>query len=200
MDGQAPPEGKKKGFGGPKPGVKRRLGAMTDGQPKPRGKPGPKRKKMCVVLLLYYALPESLLTLFTRDGEDNGRPWTTPAAGGAGHKLGPKANQGAINAGLRALDRTGKPCRKWQKAGFSIKSFTGNAWSLSSWAAPRPPQQDGIHGAGEGAENVTPNSASDNQRTSSNVGSEASRDQAPDGQPDLVSSPPTAAPVVAASA
>jgi hypothetical protein len=52
---------------------------------------------------------------------------------GAGHKLGPKANQGAINAGLRALDRSGKPCRKWAKKTFSLKSFTGVVWDLPSW-------------------------------------------------------------------
>ena len=54
-------------------------------------------------------------------------------AAGVSHKLGPKANQGIINAGLRALDRTGKPCRKWDKTGFRIKSFTGRVWEISSW-------------------------------------------------------------------
>ena len=52
-------------------------------------------------------------------------------------KLGPKANQGAINAGLRALDRSGKPCRKWEKKGFQVKSFTGVFWSVSTWKTPR---------------------------------------------------------------
>jgi hypothetical protein len=52
-------------------------------------------------------------------------------------KLGPKANQGAINAGLRALDRTGKPCRKWEKRGFHIKSFTGVQWEVPTWRAPK---------------------------------------------------------------
>lgn len=53
-----------------------------------------------------------------------------------GHKLGPKANQGAINAGLRALDRSGKPCRKWDKGGFRLKSFTGIMWEVPRWTAP----------------------------------------------------------------
>lgn len=63
---------------------------------------------------------------------------TAPRAanGTAIHKLGPKANQGAINAGLRALDRSGKPCRKWQKGGFKMKSFTGIVWELPRWEAP----------------------------------------------------------------
>jgi hypothetical protein len=49
------------------------------------------------------------------------------------HRLGPKANQGAINAGLRALDRSGKPCRKWTKKAFTVKSFTGVVWEVPSW-------------------------------------------------------------------
>jgi hypothetical protein len=61
-------------------------------------------------------------------------PFPAPAAA---PKLGPKANMGAINAGLRALDRTGKPCRKWEKKGFQIRSFTGVAWDVPSWRAPK---------------------------------------------------------------
>lgn len=52
------------------------------------------------------------------------------------HKLGPKANQGAINAQLRALDRTGKPCKRWSKTGFQLKSFTGFQWTVPTWATP----------------------------------------------------------------
>ncbi len=63
--------------------------------------------------------------------DPNGR-----AGGGAYHKLGPKANQGAINAGLRALDRSGTPCRKWSKGGFRLKSFTGVLWEIPRWTAP----------------------------------------------------------------
>jgi hypothetical protein len=51
-------------------------------------------------------------------------------------KINPKANQGAINANLRALDRTGKPCRRWAKKGFEVKSFTGVQWASPSWTAP----------------------------------------------------------------
>ncbi|RKF84074.1 putative duf1711 domain-containing protein [Golovinomyces cichoracearum] len=51
-------------------------------------------------------------------------------------KLGPKANQGAINAGLRALDRSGTPCRKWSKESFKLKSFTGVCWEIPRWKAP----------------------------------------------------------------
>lgn len=57
---------------------------------------------------------------------------------GTGHRLGPKANTGAINAGLRALDRTGAPCRKWERKPLQLKSFTGVFWQLPSWRAPKP--------------------------------------------------------------
>jgi hypothetical protein len=40
---------------------------------------------------------------------------------------------GAINAQLRALDRSGKPCRKWTKQAIQLKSFTGFKYTLSGW-------------------------------------------------------------------
>ncbi|PNH65940.1 hypothetical protein VD0002_g3253 [Verticillium dahliae] len=106
--------------GSKKKGTKRSAGAANglgpDGLPKVRGKPGPKKK--------------ARLEDGTIDPNSTGR-------GGAGaHKLGPKANQGAINAGLRALDRSGKPCRKWSKGGFTMKSFTGVVWEIPRWTAP----------------------------------------------------------------
>ncbi|KAK1997870.1 DUF1711-domain-containing protein [Colletotrichum falcatum] len=101
-----------------KKGIKRGAGAVNglgpDGQPKVRGKPGPKKK--------------ARLEDGTIDPNARGGP--------GGHKLGPKANQGAINAGLRALDRSGKPCRKWAKGGFTLKSFTGIVWEVPRWVAP----------------------------------------------------------------
>ncbi|KAK1970429.1 DUF1711-domain-containing protein [Colletotrichum sublineola] len=101
-----------------KKGTKRGAGAVNglgpDGQPKVRGKPGPKKK--------------ARLEDGTIDPNARGGP--------GGHKLGPKANQGAINAGLRALDRSGKPCRKWAKGGFTLKSFTGIVWEVPRWVAP----------------------------------------------------------------
>lgn len=51
--------------------------------------------------------------------------------------MGPKAKDGIVNAGLRALDRTGKPTRKWHKNGFQVKSFTGHVWGLPTWVAPK---------------------------------------------------------------
>ncbi|GBF60590.1 INO80 complex subunit [Trichophyton mentagrophytes] len=69
------------------------------------------------------------------DGETPSRPPPPPH-----HRLGPKANQGAINACLRALDRSGKPCRKWERKSFQLKSFTGVIWQVPSWGAPPRPK------------------------------------------------------------
>ncbi|KAI1183451.1 INO80 complex, subunit Ies4 [Nemania serpens] len=106
-----------------KKGVKRSAAVANANDPtaKIRGKPGPKKKARL------------------EDGtiDPNGRP-----GGSAYHKLGPKANQGAINAGLRALDRSGAPCRKWTKGGFKLKSFTGVLWEIPRWTAPSKPKPE----------------------------------------------------------
>ncbi|KAL5606113.1 hypothetical protein BROUX41_006119 [Berkeleyomyces rouxiae] len=90
-----------------KKGVKR-AAPGANGEPRDRKKPGPKKKKL-------------------DDGETRSD---------RSHKLGPKANQGAINAGLRALDRSGKPCRKWVRGNFTLKSFTGVTWEITRWTTP----------------------------------------------------------------
>ncbi|KAI1500798.1 INO80 complex, subunit Ies4 [Biscogniauxia marginata] len=106
-----------------KKGVKRSAAAANGNDPsaKVRGKPGPKKKPR---------LDDGTI-------DPNGRP-----NGGSYHKLGPKANQGAINAGLRALDRSGAPCRKWSRGGFRVKSFTGVVWEVSRWTAPPKPKPE----------------------------------------------------------
>ncbi|KAE9963592.1 hypothetical protein BLS_009135 [Venturia inaequalis] len=112
----APPtNGSKRKGAAAKPNLKRTASQLEAGGPKPRGKPGPKKK--------------------ARIGE-NGEVLAGSVAPAA-PKLGPKANQGAINACLRALDRTGKPTRKWQKTGFKVRSFTGYAWAAGTYAAQR---------------------------------------------------------------
>lgn len=95
-------------------GVKRSTPMPSDGMPKPRGKPGPKKKPRL------------------EDGtiDHSAKPANT---GTANPKLGPKANTGFINANLRALDRTGTPCRRWARRGLHLKSFTGVAWEVPSW-------------------------------------------------------------------
>jgi hypothetical protein len=50
-------------------------------------------------------------------------------------RLGPKANTGAINAHLRALDRSGAPCRKWERQPLKLRSFTGVMWQLPAWGS-----------------------------------------------------------------
>ncbi|KAF3002429.1 hypothetical protein E8E13_003902 [Curvularia kusanoi] len=115
----APPGSKRKGPAS-KAGTKRSAAAIDGATtPKARGKPGPKKRKLGDMV-----------------NDPNSK---TPLAGGSTplSKLGPKANQGAINAGLRALDRTGKfKVRKWEKKGFKLRSFTGVVWDVPSWKAP----------------------------------------------------------------
>ncbi|KAF9691846.1 hypothetical protein EKO04_010123 [Ascochyta lentis] len=118
----APPAsapGSKRKTPAPKAGIKRSAAAIEGSStPKPRGKPGPKKRKL-------------------GDMVNDPNTKTPLAASTPMQKLGPKANQGAINAGLRALDRTGKfKCRKWEKRGFQLRSFTGVAWDVPSWKAP----------------------------------------------------------------
>jgi len=105
------------------------------------------------------------------------------------HKLGPKANQGAINEKLRALDRTPKPCRKWQKTGFKIKSFTGRTWEVPTWRT----KNARLFGAEAGSQKGTSNDLS-KDNSSSNVGS----DKSPAGEnPKVASSPVAIAPAPA---
>ncbi len=47
-----------------------------------------------------------------------------------------------MDAALRALDRSGKPCRRWVKGSLQLKSFTGVAWELPRWV--RPPRADEV--------------------------------------------------------
>ncbi|AEO55929.1 hypothetical protein MYCTH_79897 [Thermothelomyces thermophilus ATCC 42464] len=133
-----------------KKGVKRSAAAATNGngEAKVRGKPGPKKKQRL------------------EDGTIEGGRGSLAA-----HKLGPKANQGAINAGLRALDRSGKPCRKWSRGGFTIKTFTGVVWEIPRWTAPPKARPE------ESADSSTPASDSsnkENKEDNSQVKSEAS--------------------------
>ncbi|KAG5982734.1 hypothetical protein E4U55_001452 [Claviceps digitariae] len=129
---------------GRKKGAKRSAAAM-DGMPKVRGKPGPKKKPRL------------------EDGTiDHNAVARMQAA-----KLGPKANQGAINAGLRALDRSGKPCRKWERGGFKLKSFTGVTWEISRWTAPtrRAPDEDASE---SGAVSASASASADNSSSKEN--------------------------------
>ncbi|RYP56617.1 hypothetical protein DL771_011738 [Monosporascus sp. 5C6A] len=165
-----------------KKGVKRNAATANGSDPmaKIRGKPGPKKKPRL------------------EDGsiDPNGRQ-----NGGAYHKLGPKANQGAINAGLRALDRSGAPCRKWAKGGFRVKSFTGVIWEVPRWTAPpRPkPEASTEESAAASAESSNKeNNKEDGQMKSENSASQAEGER-PSMAPSVNASSPPPMPVAAAS-
>jgi hypothetical protein len=145
------------------------------------------------------SIDERVLTLHREDGtgdnpNGNGKgPSTTGTT--ATHKLGPKANQGAINAGLRALDRSGKPCRKWQKSSFKIKTFTGTVWEIPRWSAPPKVkingESDGSTSSGDSSKENKENSQIESDKSNSagdiEMGSTASIN------------PSSPAPVIAAS-
>ncbi|KAK3049318.1 hypothetical protein LTR09_009496 [Extremus antarcticus] len=123
--------------------------------PRERARPGPKKKPRLA------------------DGTiDRATGLPTTAAPIPAHKLGPKANTGAINAGLRALDRTGKPCRRWERKGIQLKSFTGMMWGMPSWKAPtRDSNFSGdVKSDTTGSSDLKPNGSSALQSEQSNSG------------------------------
>ncbi|KAI1609139.1 INO80 complex, subunit Ies4 [Exophiala viscosa] len=160
----------------PGAGSKRSLGQMIDTAdlPKPRGKPGPKKKARL------------------EDGAaDSTVKMSVPAFGPSGQKLGPKANQGAINAGLRNLDRSGKPCRKWIKKAFSVKSFTGVSWDLPSWRGNERPATLNGEDSSE-AKDITQQSSSDIKPNESDTAMDSNAGEQPD--PMLMSTPAASSP------
>lgn len=109
-----------------------------------------------------------------------------------GHRLGPKANQGAINAGLRALDRSGKPCRKWAKKPFTLKSFTGIVWDVPSWKGhERLPVLNGEESSD--AKEISQQSSSDMKPNGSDTAVDSNTGEQPD--PMILSTPAASSPV-----
>ena len=51
-------------------------------------------------------------------------------------KPGPKANPGGINEKLRALDRSGKPTRRWTKVQYPVNTCSGYVFYTTTWVAP----------------------------------------------------------------
>jgi len=175
-----------------KKGVKRSSGVALglDGLPKVRGKPGPKKKARLEDGSIDHSSTAPRATAIT----------------GAAHKLGPKANQGAINAGLRALDRSGKPCRKWQKGSFKLKSFTGVVWEIPRWTAPPKVKTEGNSGesaSGDSSKENKDNSQMESEKSNGGadveMGSTASNNASSPAPSTLPTSTP-AVPVVVASA
>lgn len=120
----------------------------------------------------------------------------------AAAKPGPRANQGAINAGLRALDRSGKPCRKWTKGGFTLKTFTGVVWEIPRWTAPPKPKTEGDEGESNGGDSANGSNKEnkddikdENSASASNAGGDVEMQSAHNSSP-----APAAAPVTAAAA
>ena len=109
------------------------------------------------------------------------------------HKLGPKANQGAINAGLRALDRSGRPCRKWERKPFQLKSFTGVVWELPSWRAPASQYQNGDYSSD--GKDASQASASNSKANDSSTAAESSGGDMAD--PMILSTPAASSPAPA---
>ncbi|KAL3432482.1 INO80 complex, subunit Ies4 [Aspergillus tetrazonus] len=142
-----------KSLPGLKAGAKRSLNATSDNSQKPRGKPGPKKRPRL------------------EDG-------TTENVRLSTHRLGPKANTGAINAGLRALDRSGTPCRRWERKPLQLKSFTGVQWQLPSWRAPRTQTQEPN---GETKEGVLETGDSDSRANQSASGAPSEKSNSGDG-------------------
>ncbi|KAL6863899.1 DUF1711 domain-containing protein [Trichoderma novae-zelandiae] len=172
-----------------KKGVKRSAAAVNgtnnDGIPKPRGKPGPKKK------------PRLEDGTIDHSGA-SGRP--------SAHKLGPKANQGAINAGLRALDRSGKPCRKWARGGFKLRSFTGVVWEIPRWTAPprTVPESGAEDSAAPSAEGSNKENKENKENENGNEGNSVSNsnsgaDVEMQSAPSMQASSPAPVPVAAAS-
>lgn len=142
-------------------------------------------------LALVHTYP--ILTRHREDGTiDHGALKGTVTPGlGIGHKLGPKANQGAINAGLRALDRSGKPCRKWTKKTFSLKSFTGVVWDLHSWKGHERPIMLNVEESSETKE-ISQQSSSDIKPNESDTAMDSNAGDQPD--PMILSTPAASSP------
>jgi INO80 complex subunit Ies4. len=191
---------RRKGIPGPKPGSKRGLHQVGEVLPKPRGKPGPKKKPRLYVPLLrsnwisLQVISSGMNTncCHREDGTiDHSK--IVPAA----HKLGPKANQGAINAGLRALDRSGAPCRKWERKPFQLKSFTGVLWQVPTWRTPKPKKTEEN---GDSQEGVMETADSDSKANNSAILSEKSNSGDGDLTPNPMSLAESPTPTIAMAA
>lgn len=144
--------------------------------------------------------PISLLQLDTDSTSEDGTIDHTAKPtnlAGTGHKLGPKTNAGAINANLRALDRSGKPCRKWARKAFAVKSFTGVSWDLPSWKGGEKPIILGRDDSSE-AKEVSQLSSSENKpNNDSDVAMSNTGEPLPD--TNGVSLPPASSPPTASA-
>jgi len=93
------------------------------GGPGKRARPGP-------------APGSGVFALNSETGGASGAGTPAPQAEKEKAKPGPKANPGGINAGLRALDRSGKPTRRWQRVQVPVRTISGYIFYTSGWATP----------------------------------------------------------------
>ena len=84
-----------------------------------------------------------VFSITNQDGTGSGAGTPVPSGTATGEKErqkpGPKANPGGINAGLRALDRSGKRTRRWQKVKYPVHTCSGYVFHTTTWISP------GIH-------------------------------------------------------
>jgi INO80 complex subunit Ies4 len=149
-----------------------------------------------LILIAFHAFSNQSLTMMLRDDgatENNGKTSGGGPTNGT-HKLGPKANQGAINAGLRALDRSGKPCRKWERKPIQLKSFTGVVWELPSWRAPKSRL---LNEESHESKQASPPSGSKANDSSTAMDSEKSNAGENGARPMMESTPAASSPVLA---
>jgi hypothetical protein len=77
-----------------------------------------------------------VFSITNENGGGSGAGTPAPTTEKERAKPGPKANPGGINAGLRALDRSGKPTRRWQKVQYPVKTCSGYTFYTTTWIAP----------------------------------------------------------------
>ncbi|RJE25829.1 INO80 complex subunit Ies4 [Aspergillus sclerotialis] len=138
-----------------KAGTKRTFNQASESTARSRGRPGSRKKPKL---------------------EDGSSDQPKPAH--TSHRLGPKANTGAINAQLRALDRSGAPCRRWERKPLQLKSFTGVQWQLPSWRAPKAQK---VEANGEAKEVTLETGDSDSKANNSVSGVPSEKSHSGDG-------------------
>jgi hypothetical protein len=80
--------------------------------------------------------PGSGVFSLNNDGGGSGAGTPVPGAEKERAKPGPKANPGGINAGLRALDRSGRATRRWQRVKYPVTTLAGYTFHTTTWISP----------------------------------------------------------------
>ncbi|ANB13406.1 hypothetical protein AWJ20_1696 [Sugiyamaella lignohabitans] len=93
----------------------------------------------------------------------------TPKPSGSGGP-GPKTAMAATVAGVKALDRSGKPCRRWTKKEVQISSFTGVRYALGVWTGEPDKDMSDKDKTGDAKSNKASNKSSSNKDNSETTG------------------------------